>query len=64
MGLKVVGILLEGEKYEPATKLFQRLACTPIELQRRKIEAEGGEEGIERGRGLLRLFAPPFRCAL
>lgn len=27
MGLKVVGILLEGEKYEPATNLFQRLAC-------------------------------------
>lgn len=40
MGLKVVGILLEGEKYELATKLFQWLACTPIEVQRRTIDAE------------------------
>lgn len=58
MGLKVVGILLEGEKYEPATKLFQRVACT-IELP----EGEG-KRGEQRDRGLLRLFAPPFRCAL
>lgn len=47
MGLKVVGILLEGEKYEPATNLLQRLACTPIEPRaRRKIER--GLEGRDR----------------
>lgn len=50
MGLKVVGILLEGEKYEPATNLLQRLACTPIEPRaRRKIER--GLEGRDRSEG-------------
>lgn len=64
MGLKVVGILLEGEKYEPATNLLQRLACTPIEPRaRRKIERglEGRDRSEARGGGRRRRFVPPVR---
>lgn len=62
MGLKVVGILLEGEKYELATKLFQTgLRAAPIELQHEERASEKGDlEGESVARGLLRLFTPPF----
>lgn len=55
--------MLEGEKYEPATNLFQRLACTPIEPRtRRKIER--GLEGRDRSRGARPACSHPLFAVL
>ncbi|KAG7188855.1 hypothetical protein KM043_008461 [Ampulex compressa] len=38
-GAKVVGISLEGEKYDPATKLLHQLACAIVPRKRGSVPA-------------------------
>lgn len=67
-GPKVVGISLEGEKYEPAA----RGSSNSLRARSNREEAgvrdregcESEKDGTSARAGLLRLFAPPFRCAL
>lgn len=71
MGSKVVGILLEGEKYEPAdggssNSLRARSNREEAGVRQRSGESSGRnkKDGMYPCAGLLRLFAPLFRCAL